>query len=312
MRKYIVVVSVCLLSTFLLLPCSADTMTLKQLLDPSTGDLAVTVIDSTGMHQTAGYSWQNGNNDLVIGGNGDDNLDFITPVLNLTYTNQMGFDYKLNAGDVVRLNGAVAIQLDRSFFICEPGDITGKDYFDIDFAFMVNNIITWIDADVIASYDYASGSYYTFSGTSSIPNGATILCGVRLSFKFPGLFSIKNTDYIRAKGKDIDLYVGSVQNAPIYDPANTTDLDNLEQKENEVFDQTEDGRQEFSTIVNGAKNIFNVTYISTGLLAVSALLGRLFSVPFLGNLLYISLALGLFAFVLGLAHNVLSRMRGGK
>lgn len=311
MRKYIVVISVLLLSTLLLLPCSADSMTLKQLLDPGGGDLAVTVTDSTGRHQTAGYSWQDGNNDLVIGGAGDDNLDFITPVLDLSYTNQMGLDYQLNPGDIVRLNGAVAIQLDRTAFLAPPGDITGQDYFKVGFAFMVDGLITWIDADVTANYDYASGSYYTFSSTLAIPNGATRFCGVRLSFTFTGIYQIRNTDYIRAKGKDINLYVGSVQNAPIYNPADTTDLDNLDQQEKEVLDQTEDGRQEYSTIVNAVRNIFNVTYISAGLLAVSAVLGRLFTVPFIGNLLYISLALGLFAFVLGLAHNVLSRMRGG-
>lgn len=311
MRKYIVIISVLLLFTLFLLPCSADSMTLKQLLDPGGGDLAVTVTDSTGLHQTAGYSWQSGNNDLVIGGVGDDNLDFIAPVLSLSYTNQMGLDYSLNPGDIVRLYGAVAIQLDGTSFLATPGDITGEDCFRVGFAFMVNDLITWVDADVTANYDYASGNYYTFTSTLAIPNGATCFCGLRLSFAFPGIFNIRNTDYIRAKGKDINLYVGSVQYAPFYDPADTTDLDNLDREEQEVFDQTEDGRQEYSTIVNAVRNIFNVTYISSGLLAVSAVLGRLFTVPFIGNLLYISLALGLFAFVLGLAHNVISRMRGG-
>lgn len=305
MRKYIVIISVLLLSTLLLLPCSADSMTLKQLLDPGGGDLYIQVSDNTGFHHTAGYSWQNGNRDLVIGGNGDDNMDFILPLFSVRYVNQMGLNYVLNPGDVVRLNGALSLLFDSD------QDIAGNDggkYFEVYFAFMVDDVITWRLATTDFVFTKSTG-LFDFSATVNIPNNATRFCGVRFDFSFKDY--VTNTNYARLSGRNLDLYVGSLLNAPVYDPADTTDLDNLDQQEKEVLDQTEDGRQEYSTIVNAVRNIFNVTYISAGLLAVSAVLGRLFAVPFIGNLLYISLALGLFAFVLGLAHNVLSRMRGG-
>lgn len=305
MRKYIVIISVLLLSTLLLLPCSADSMTLKQLLDPGGGDLYIQVSDNTGFHHTAGYSWQNGNRDLVIGANGDDNMDFILPLFSVRYVNQMGLNYVLNPGDVVRLNGALSLLFDSD------QDIAGNDggkYFEVYFAFMVDDVITWRLATTDFVFTKSTG-FFDFSATVNIPNNATRFCGVRFDFNFKDY--VTNTNYARLSGRNLDLYVGSLLNAPVYDPADTTDLDNLDQQEKEVLDQTEDGRQEYSTIVNAVRNIFNVTYISAGLLAVSAVLGRLFAVPFIGNLLYISLALGLFAFVLGLAHNVLSRMRGG-
>lgn len=305
MRKYIVIISVLLLSTLLLLPCSADSITLKQLLDPGGGDLYIQVSDNTGFHHTAGYSWQNGNRDLVIGGIGDDNMDFIVPLFSVRYINQMGLNYVLNPGDVVRLNGALSLLFDSDQDI---GGNDGGKYFEVYFAFMVDDVITWRLATTDFVFTKSTG-FFDFSATVNIPNNATRFCGVRFDFSFKDY--VTKTNYARLSGRNLDLYVGSLLNAPVYDSADTTDLDNLDRQEKEVLDQSEDGRQEYSTIVNAVRNIFNVTYISAGLLAVSAVLGRLFAVPFIGNLLYISLALGLFAFVLGLAHNVLSRMRGG-
>ena len=220
-------------------------------------------------------------------------------------------------GVLVRKNGSASLEISNFLFHAREYDTVGfwypnfQNLYDISVSYY--NGHEWLmfsDFDVEftdGTGDYKYNIYYDFIATENI-------YGIEICFTYNavslfGLPSNKqgfvlNTGYMEKVSIDVNDETGFLQ-APNYVKPDGGKLEEMEDIEDELGTNAEEG---FDAINGNVDNfVSNITGFVAGLQFMSTVMHLLIvRVPFAGSLVYISLGLGMFGLICGLAGAIIS------
>ncbi len=190
---------------------------------------------------------------------------------------------------------------------------------DITFGFRDKNG----DLYDVQMYNSRASSTYLDNGTVavhfddvkfdySVPINYVSLEYMRFEIRAVVLGTAAGSDVVLASSDNVLFYVGGRSDAPLYDGADTSTTDRFHDVEQGLLNDTQGGRDQSISILEGGMNAFKSALgIAEGTLAVSALFSSVINGIGLQPLLYISLALGMFAFIVGMSSLIISRAGKG-
>lgn len=154
---------------------------------------------------------------------------------------------------------------------------------------------------------YPSGGYYTDIKYSATANTPGVINRITLVFKYNyvNTGTITGLQLVTPNGINIGYGNASSPNAPAYAKPNRQPFDDLQNVEDDVLSEVENGLNSVNQLLNNYLDY--LTEWASGLFFVVDLFELIaLKVPFVRGLIYISLALGCFAFILGIVGSIIS------
>lgn len=323
MKKYLIpIISIILVfcfsfSTFAL---SSYNYTLKDFLGLNGSSIYAYRRSKDGSSYGANYQWDN-NYSLRMFTAGDD-----SPA-NTAY----GFDVRssYNGGDVSPIlefnpNDVIIFSAPRLQY-----EFTTTSTYIVDIAFQL--VITfgfrdnYNDVFEVEMYNVRSRGVGIDNGTAavpfddvkfeySVPLNYRSLEYMRFEVRTPYAFAATaaGSDVVFASTENVLFFAGGRADAPLYDGADTSVTDQFHDAEQGLLNDTQNGRDEALGILSDGYSAFQSQLgIMEGTLAVSSLFSNIISGIGLGPLLYLSLAFGMFAFIVGMSSLIISRANKG-
>lgn len=106
-------------------------------------------------------------------------------------------------------------------------------------------------------------------------------------------------EIIQNQQQQTDSILNGGSDEPPYSAPDTSDVDQMHESEDYIIEQTSTGRNNAVSVFTGVGSVLSDTSFSNGMLFVSSFFNEFFGISWLNSIGSISLALGLFAFIIG-------------
>lgn len=304
-KIFIILLSVVVLLSSFLIPCSAAEISLQHLLQTESDDLFTVraYAEDDNFDLPLRYTWyrdyylityEEGIYDPVFE---YDHIEF------LSHSEFIKRDVKPD--DLIILSG--------TFYLGNPSsDLfygANINQIDLKVSYILQNDVTgaydYVPATVNKEYyEISSSGYIAFRGSISltVPVGYSLLQGIKIDYYFPlAPFPFDTRMYFQTNNKPLELYVGNSQNAPIYPVADSKTFDDYSDQEGDLIDATSGGLDDAIDAFNNIGNLFTPNgSMYKGVLFMGSLMRDLVGdLPAFGDIVLVALSLGLVTFVLG-------------